>query len=121
MSLLFFFSLYPIFKTGPDKVVDNEEELANKDKRIKQLEAKLGLALSEARNLSEQLSNYSHREMLGSSIYGRRSSQELTPDQSRTSFRGSMYRRPSTFAGSDHSDEVEDNLLSSPNLSQDDG
>nr|KAI8739706.1 pre-mRNA-splicing factor CWC22-like protein [Biomphalaria glabrata] len=86
-------------------VVDNEEELANKDKRIKQLEAKLGLALSEARNLSEQLSNYSHREMLGSSIYGRRSSQELTPDQSRTSFRGSMYRRPSTFAGSDHSDE----------------
>ncbi|CAL1542447.1 unnamed protein product, partial [Lymnaea stagnalis] len=51
--------------------IQHEEELANKDKRIKQLETKLALTVSEARNLADQLTNHSYRDMLGSTNYSR--------------------------------------------------
>ncbi|XP_005093132.1 uncharacterized protein LOC101857233 [Aplysia californica] len=114
--------------------MEHEEELVNRDKRIRQLESKLALALNETRNLSEQLTSNSTRDLhhpsrsdtssseYQSSFVPRRSSQELAPDGGhRVSFRNAMYRRPSNNAGSESAEDFNGGIKSVLSSSGDGG
>ena len=86
--------------------MEREEEVNNKDKKIRQLESKLSMALNEARSLNNSTRDFHGSETSAynqsSSNLSQRNGNHDVADEQRFTSRNASYRRPSHFSGSEN-------------------